>query len=265
MEMESKTDEDSGTQTSSEKIVPLTKNVMDYLTIYTKIQEKMSGYTTELREIADDIDRHHKNSTIANVAGSSAGIVGGILSIAGLIASPFTFGASLALTGVGIGVGAAGGATNIGASITDNLIQNNKQKRVTEIIEFYKEDSKIMSDSLHLVHCTIESIMEGNGEDIPKYLMIGGTQTATRTLNTIAVATSAATRNALRAIKAVSGVLSALLIIWDVYSLVKDANDLYNGSETEVAQQIREAAKNIEEELQSYKDAYKELAEHFHC
>uniref|UniRef100_UPI00398E35DB apolipoprotein L3-like n=1 Tax=Pristiophorus japonicus TaxID=55135 RepID=UPI00398E35DB len=108
----------------------------------------MTGHIRELQEIANSIDRYHKGATIANVTGSSANAVGGILSLAGIIAAPFTAGASLVLTAVGAGIGGAGAATNLTAGISEYVTQSKKQKRVDEIIKQYKSDMKEMSKRL---------------------------------------------------------------------------------------------------------------------
>ena len=65
----------------------------------------------QVRELADEIQWHEDNSRIATLAGTSAGIVGGGLAIAGGVSAFFTFGASLALTVVGGAISSVGGAT----------------------------------------------------------------------------------------------------------------------------------------------------------
>ncbi|XP_078251894.1 apolipoprotein L6-like [Rhinoraja longicauda] len=108
----------------------------------------MTGHIRELQEIADSIDRYHKGATIANVTGSSVGVVGSVLTLAGIIAAPFTAGGSLILTAVGVSIGGAGVATNLTAGITEYAIRSEKQKRVDEIIRQYKNDRKEMSAHL---------------------------------------------------------------------------------------------------------------------
>ncbi|XP_043553096.1 apolipoprotein L3-like isoform X1 [Chiloscyllium plagiosum] len=109
--------------------------VQDFLLSFIDRIPQMKNFSKELCEIANHIDACHRDVNIAKITGSSAGVTGGILAIGGLIYSPFTFGTSLALTGVGIGLRAAGGVANIGASITDHVKQKKGSGRFQEIIE----------------------------------------------------------------------------------------------------------------------------------
>ncbi|XP_043556919.1 apolipoprotein L3-like isoform X2 [Chiloscyllium plagiosum] len=236
-------------------------NVKDFLLKFDKHIPQMITYSKELRDIANCVDTCKRDVNIANVTGTSASIVGGLLAIAGLIASPFTFGASLVLTGVGLGVGAAGGVTNIGASITDHVIQKKKTDKMKEIIELFEKYNKIMLESLCWVQQSIEVSIRMREETISRSSAIGATQALTKSLNPVLVVTSNVTRNALRAAKAVSGVLSGLLLVWDMYHLVKDAKDLHEGSKTELAQEIRKAADDVDETIEEYRKVYQEIVE----
>ncbi|GCC18702.1 hypothetical protein chiPu_0020867, partial [Chiloscyllium punctatum] len=245
---------------------PLNGNdhVKNFLRNFEKYIPQMANYLKELRDIANSVDTCKRGVNIANVAGASASITGGLLAIGGLIASPFTFGASLALTGVGIGLGAAGGAANIGASITDHVAQNMKSDRMKEIIDLYKKNSEIMSESLCRLQQSIEVSISMREETISRSSVIGATQTISKSLNPVLVVSSRVTGNALKAAKAVSGVLSGVLVVWDVYCLVKDAKELHEGSKTELAQEIRKAADAMEKEIEEYREVYRKIMDiHF--
>uniref|UniRef100_UPI00398F7503 apolipoprotein L3-like n=1 Tax=Pristiophorus japonicus TaxID=55135 RepID=UPI00398F7503 len=237
--------------------------VQNFMIRFPKWQRQMTEYSVELQVIAKDIDKVHKGATIANVTGSSAGIAGGALTIAGLIASPFTLGISLVLTGVGIGVGVAGGFTNIAANVTDAATQKNKQKRVKKILNRYQNLSKIMSDQLAQVHCVIKEWSECSVEDIPKNIVLHTAESVMKSLSVITVVASAVTKNTLKACKSVSGILSGLLIFWDIYSVYKDAKELDCGCKTEIAQRIQMVAKDIEEETLANEKVFIELMKTF--
>ena len=63
----------------------------------------------QLKELATNLHEHHRNVNISTITGASMGTIGGILSVAGLIAAPFTFGAGIVVSLVGAGIGGAGG------------------------------------------------------------------------------------------------------------------------------------------------------------
>lgn len=62
-----------------------------------------------------------KGTKIAGITGGATSIAGGVAAAAGVILSPFTMGASLALTAVGVGVAAAGGITGASAAIAHKV------------------------------------------------------------------------------------------------------------------------------------------------
>ncbi|XP_072112838.1 apolipoprotein L6-like [Mobula birostris] len=218
--------------------------------LQTEIQqwtEQSLKYITELRVIADCIDEYHADTTKTNIAGSATGVVGGMLSIAGLIASPFTLGSSLVLTGMGAIVGSAGGVTNIVASVSETSYQRRNQKRVDEIIQQYLKEQKDMVNKLELLNKAIESFIKIETRNVPNAVFVGTTQSITKSLNSISTVTSAVTKKALKVFKCVSGVLVGLAVVWDVYSVWKDSKELKD-KETEISHMIREVAKRMEEE-----------------
>lgn len=78
----------------------------------------------ELISLRDDIQKEARIQKIGSVTYSSVGIVGGGLIIAGIIAAPFTFGGSLALS-------VAGGAATVSsgvAGVTHNIVKEKKVK-----------------------------------------------------------------------------------------------------------------------------------------
>uniref|UniRef100_A0A4W3GKD0 Uncharacterized protein n=1 Tax=Callorhinchus milii TaxID=7868 RepID=A0A4W3GKD0_CALMI len=122
------------------------EEVQRFKELFPEWKKKMREYKGALCNIADNIDTVHQGATIANITGSSMGAVGGILSIGGLIAAPFTMGSSLVLASLGAGIGVAGGVTNIAASGVDAFKQGDIAKQIDEIMKQYKEDSAEMAD-----------------------------------------------------------------------------------------------------------------------
>lgn len=80
--------------------------------------------------MAEDISDFHQKAKIAGITGGTTTAVGGVTAIAGLALAPFTLGASLLVTAVGVGVAAAGGITSASAAISDNVNNMQDRKRV---------------------------------------------------------------------------------------------------------------------------------------
>lgn len=83
----------------------------------------------DLKIIRDEVQRQARIHSIGSITYSSVGLVGGALSVAGVIAAPFTFGASLALTVAG----AATGVTSGVASVTHGAVRIRKVKQKIEV------------------------------------------------------------------------------------------------------------------------------------
>ena len=80
-----------------------------------------------LRELADDILKHHFNVNVAKIAGSSSAIGGFALIVTGFALALFTFGSSaMILSSVGGVLSAAGGAAAAGSSLAKRKIIEKK-------------------------------------------------------------------------------------------------------------------------------------------
>ncbi|CAH3039395.1 unnamed protein product [Pocillopora meandrina] len=79
-----------------------------------------------LRELADDILKHHFNVNVAKIAGSSSAIGGFALVATGFALAPFTFGSSVILSAVGGALCAGGGATAAGSGLVKRKIIQKK-------------------------------------------------------------------------------------------------------------------------------------------
>lgn len=99
--------------------------------VFTERAEVLWQSIIRLHTIADDISNFHQKARIAGITGGTTTAVGGVTAIAGLALAPFTFGASLVVTAVGVGVATAGGITSASAAISDNVNNMNDRKKVS--------------------------------------------------------------------------------------------------------------------------------------
>ena len=90
---------------------------------------KVHDTVKSLRIAADKLDEVWKDCKIAHAAGSATGIVGGLLTIGGGIATILTLGAATPLFLAGIAVGVAGAGTNLGTSIVEGAINATEIKK----------------------------------------------------------------------------------------------------------------------------------------
>ncbi|XP_030635280.1 uncharacterized protein LOC115816466 [Chanos chanos] len=126
--------------------------VLSFLTARSeKSTEELNENLVKLRALADGLEKVHYGATVGSLTGGVIGAAGGITSIVGAILAPFTLGASLIVTGVGIGVAVAGGATAGISNITNMVNQSTDRKNIRNIIlEFQEKMNSVVTCLQHI-------------------------------------------------------------------------------------------------------------------
>lgn len=89
-----------------------------------------------------------------------ASVAGSIATITGLILAPFTMGASIIVTAVGIAVATAGSITSATANITDTVHSNMDRKNLEKMIQGYQEEIKDIRECMEFVQVRTFSGLE---------------------------------------------------------------------------------------------------------
>ena len=241
------------------------------------------GTMEQLKELETKLHQHHRNVNISTITGASMGTVGGVLSIAGLIAAPFTFGAGLIVSLVGAGIGGVGGLVMSGSKVVEIILEKLGLKDVQAAI---KEDHEACTKLQQQLDCLEDFIsklaqflkrddaillrkLEGTGFDFLRERIISddiGSSTRERvdiaakffrtvsgaaTITTSAVTTAAAVARSTalagtRAGAQVAGfVISAALIPLDITLLVKSSLELHRGSTSSAVEKIRQIINDL--------------------
>ncbi|XP_030608648.1 uncharacterized protein apold1a isoform X2 [Archocentrus centrarchus] len=223
----------------------------------------------ELLAMADAADEFHKKTVSAAVGGGVASVAGSITTITGLILAPFTFGTSVIVTAVGIGVATAGSITSATANITDTVHSNMDCKKVEKMIQGYQEEIKDIRECLEFVQEGIDTLQEWDFEkyaqsaakkalnhNIKHVMKEGGRAGKTLMINTeklistVQVLSAAGgVAKAARAISVTTGVISALFLALDVFFLARNSHELRKGAKTQFASKIREVCKDLQNGL----------------
>ncbi|XP_056149755.1 forkhead-associated domain-containing protein 1 [Lampris incognitus] len=223
----------------------------------------------EMLSQADAADQFHKRTVSAAVGGGVASVAGSVATITGLILAPFTFGASIIVTAVGIGVATAGSITSATANITDTVHSNMDRKKVEKMIQGYQEEIKDIRECLEFVQEGMDTLQEWDFEkysesaakkalnhNIKHVMKEGGragkalminTDKLISTVQVLGAAGGAA--KAAQAISVTTGVMSALFLALDVFFLAKDSHELRKGAKTKFATKIREVCKDLQDGL----------------
>ncbi|XP_068828080.1 apolipoprotein L3-like [Capricornis sumatraensis] len=232
-----------------------------FLKEFPQVKQELKESIKKLRELADHVDKVHRDCTISNVVASSTSIASGALGILGLGLAPFTAGLSLGLSAAGIGLGAAATVTGLSTLVVETV---NTSSAETQAKCFSKATAKSVSLLKKVKdfakHIQAIKVARRN----PQLLA-----TAQRFINTGRLSVQSAqqvTRNfggtalaATRAARIRSGVLSGIFIGLDVYSLVKDAQDLQEGAKTASAENMRQEAQELERKLEKLTRIYESL------
>ncbi|XP_029309137.1 uncharacterized protein LOC115022310 [Cottoperca gobio] len=223
----------------------------------------------ELLALADAADLFHKKTVQAAVGGGVASVAGSIATITGLILAPFTLGASIIVTAVGIGVATAGSITSATANITDTVHSNMDRKKLEKMIQGYQEEIKDIRECMEFVQAGMATLEEWDFEKYSesaakkamnhnlkhvmkeggragKALMIN-TDKLISTVQILGAAGGAA--KAVQAISVTTGVMSALFLALDVFFLAKDSHELRKGAKTKFATKIRDVCKELQDGL----------------
>ncbi|XP_078791396.1 uncharacterized protein LOC101166986 isoform X20 [Oryzias latipes] len=223
----------------------------------------------ELLAVADAADQFHKRTVTAAVGGGVASVAGSIATITGLILAPFTFGASVIVTAVGIGVATAGSITSATANITDTVHSNMDRKKVEKMIQGYQEEITVIRECLEFLQEGMDTLQEWDFEkysesaakkalnhNIKHVMKEGGragkalminTDKLISTVQVLGAAGGAA--KAAQAISVTTGVMSALFLALDVFFLAKDSHELRKGARTKFASTITEVCKDLQDGL----------------
>lgn len=216
--------------------------------------------------------------------GSSVGVAGGVTALVGLGLSFFTFGISLAVSAVGVGVGIVGGVTSATANIINMWQQSTLRATIEEIIKDFQNTIKPMIDHLNKISKTVEELQKAEKEFsvVNKALM-----TSVRSVKTVSSIakllvvlrtaeigkTAAKAAKTLKVVGRVTGVISALFLALDVYSIYCDSielSEINNKENSRKAEniksetlkfihQMRETADQLQETLDEIKSAKDEI------
>uniref|UniRef100_A0A8C8VKL4 Apolipoprotein L3 n=1 Tax=Pelusios castaneus TaxID=367368 RepID=A0A8C8VKL4_9SAUR len=205
----------------------------------------------ELRKIADDIDEVHRGATIANITGGTVGIAGGITTIVGLALAPVTFGASLIVSLTGLGVSTLGGLTSAAATATDLGVNKVKKETVEKLLEECRSELVNINQCIKIIQVSAQSMKDDGSGDLLFGVSQIGSGAGRVVLNTMKmVKAGQLLANAGRVARfagSATHVLTALTLGLDIFFVAKDSRELYNGAKTELAANIRDAVKEMEQ------------------
>ncbi|XP_034146588.1 apolipoprotein L3-like isoform X2 [Esox lucius] len=205
-----------------------------------KTVKELQTNLVKLRALADGLERVHQGTTIGSLTGGVIGAAGGITSIVGLILAPFTPGASLIVTGVGVGVAIAGAATAGVSNITNMVDRPTDQKAIKSITKEFQEklncvgtSLKDISDCLETLRCSVDTGSDHfNIEKLSAARVGDGLVGIPELVRLAKVANigkfAAQTARAVHVAEVATGIFSGFLVAVDVFFIAMDAKEIHN-------------------------------------
>ena len=222
---------------------------------------KEETHKKKLEKLASKLQEQQIKGSKSTIVGASAGTVGGILAIAGLITAPFTFGAGLVVSLVGAGIGGAGGLVMFVSKVVEITLAKLGLKEVQRAIDEDEEASGPLRERLVDLERFISDLreIESNGFEflrnrarrefptstegrIDLSAMFLRTSTASVGAGAVAVAGAIARAGGVAGVRAAhiaGGVIGAVLLPLDIYTLVKSSLEVHRGSTTQAVNDIR--------------------------
>lgn len=241
---------------SSSKLQGLAEKVQKGILVFNQLfMEQAEGlwqHISALHGIAENLSEFHKKARIASITGGTTTAVGGVTAITGLVLAPFTFGATLVVAAVGVGVAAAGGLASASASISDTVNNSLDRKRMEKIVKEFQAQMTDIKKCVRYVQQGLERLLaasllrlEGGGR-----WEGGGRQEAglSRAVQTASEA-SAASERAVQLSGQVSADLTGLFQGIDSYYMDQNSRELKKGLQSELAAKIRRVAERLHEAL----------------
>ncbi|XP_048826860.1 probable serine/threonine-protein kinase nek2 isoform X2 [Brienomyrus brachyistius] len=250
-------------------ISQVNQDIEAFKKLYDRDVADIQNVVKKLETTADGLERVHFGTTVGSLTGGVVGAAGGVTSVVGLILAPFTLGASLIVTGVGIGVAVAGGVTSAVSNITNMVNQSMDRKTTEAIVSEYREKMEPILMSVEGIRTGIENLKENEScTNIANLAQtasragrgLGGIAELVRLTQVINVGKVAAqAARAVRVAEAFTAVLSGLFIALDVYFIVTDAKEIHNirkrsQKQDEIKSATMKLVANIREMVSSFKE-----------
>ena len=134
-----------------QKIILAVSNYMRMMEELQYMKEKLPKVLGDLKAIQQKVDKRHKCSIVGAISGYAISIVGGAIIVGGIVAAPFTLGASVGLTVAGTAATTAGVATTTIANGADLVLGKFALKKSNRMVDEFINHYKAAKDAYEAV------------------------------------------------------------------------------------------------------------------
>lgn len=263
----------------------LSSDEIAFLKEFPRLKAQLLTAIEKRRAIADDIDKAHKNLTQTSLLTNSLGVVSGSMTVLGLALAPVTAGGSLMLSAAGQGLGMVAGAAGLLTGMLGYRHKKQAQAQVSrELLALDQKVKEAVSSSNEATTYATEvgstllkcgRAIKGIKKNIRALEIARAYPHLAEAAENLVLTGRASARTARRVQRAFRGtplamglgsivknsVLSSLFLGLDLKGLLKDWDELQQGSKTELASLLRAEAEELEEELAELTRFYESLQE----
>ncbi|XP_045867736.1 apolipoprotein L2-like [Meles meles] len=252
-----------------------------FLHKFPQLKVELEESIVKLHDLAEEVDRVHRDCTIANVVSGSAGVVSGLLSILGLGLAPVTAGASLALLATGIGLGAAATVTQVSTSIVEDSSELSakaqadltsagfdKGQVVAKVLYDHRPQISSLTDKCFRALqniakniCAIKLAKVKPRLVVNARLLMTAPRFSVRSGQQVQKAFGGPALAMTKGARIMGAATAGLSLAKDVVNLLKDSEHLQKGAKTESAEDMRWQARELESKLEKLTEIYESLKE----
>ncbi|KAM9684287.1 apolipoprotein L3-like isoform 1-T2 [Dama dama] len=252
-----------------------------FLRKFPRVTQQLVELISKLWELADNVDKVHRDCTISNVVTHSTGALSGALTILGLALAPVTAGASMALSATGIGLGTATAVTAVSTSIVEHVNRSSAEKKARQLMSIAVKKWEVLLEVLksnpHIVVTTeklakAEKHLERNihametGEANPDSaananILVSPGRISAPAIQQVQAAFKGTASTVTKGAQIVGAATAGVFLLMDVGFLVKESMHLHDGAKTASAENLRQRARELERKLEELTQIYKRLQE----
>ncbi|XP_006183942.2 apolipoprotein L6 isoform X1 [Camelus ferus] len=248
-----------------------------FLEEFPILKEELEVDIGKLCALADNADTTHRTSAKIRMVANSITVVSGAVSILGLALAPATAGGSLLLSAAGKALGTAGEVTNILNDALESFRNREAQGKVSGLMptcgqDVRKTGTDYVTDAGKVVQICASAI-----KDIQKDIRAFQTArahprlaAAAKHLLTTGQVSAQKSRQVQRAFEGtmlvmktnarlLGSVKAGFSLVMDLASLLKDWQRLKDGAKTELAEELRAQAWELERKLTELTQCYENL------
>lgn len=242
-----------------------------FLNEFPQVKKELEESIRKLYALADRVDKSHRDCTIFKVVANSTSTVSGVLNILGLALAPVTAGASLALSTTGLGLGAAATVTTMSTNIVEHFRRSSAETEASGLLSTsIKEKVSVgarclsvlgMAFSVRKVYKSMQEIRKNvRAAKLVKAKSFTSTgQVSIQTSKEVNEVFKGTILEMTKKARIIAGGFAGISLLVDVGFLVKESMHLHEGAKTELAEKLRQQARELEKKLKELIQTYERL------